>query len=185
MTDAARGLHTRRAAAAHSASATAVAEAPETPVVYVGLVTRMLAFGVDAGVINLVAAVVTAIFALTFSVLTLPDTLRTVAVAIGGGVYLLWNVGYFVVFWATTGQTPGNRLLRIRVRAAKGGRIPPRRAIVRFIGLILAALPLFAGYFLILIDDRRRGLQDRLARTVVVEAEREERPTRRAQPPRT
>jgi uncharacterized RDD family membrane protein YckC len=29
---------------------------------------------------------------------------------------------------------------------------------------------LFAGFLLILIDDRRRGLQDRLARTVVLYA---------------
>jgi uncharacterized RDD family membrane protein YckC len=34
--------------------------------------------------------------------------------------------------------------------------------------MLLAALPLFAGFLRILIDDRRRGLQDRLARTVVV-----------------
>jgi uncharacterized RDD family membrane protein YckC len=46
----------------------------------------------------------------------------------------------------------------------------PRRALLRFVGLTLAALPLFAGFLLILVDDRRRGLHDRLARTVVVEA---------------
>jgi uncharacterized RDD family membrane protein YckC len=40
---------------------------------------------------------------------------------------------------------------------------------VRFVGLTIAALPLFAGFLIILVDDRRRGLHDRLARTVVVE----------------
>jgi uncharacterized RDD family membrane protein YckC len=35
---------------------------------------------------------------------------------------------------------------------------------------VLAALPLFAGYLLILFDRKRRGFQDRLARTVVIEA---------------
>jgi uncharacterized RDD family membrane protein YckC len=40
--------------------------------------------------------------------------------------------------------------------------------------LTLAALPLFAGFLLILVDDRRRGLHDRLARTVVVEDPRDE-----------
>ena len=43
-------------------------------------------------------------------------------------------------------------------------------AIVRLAAMALAALPLFAGFLLILVDDRRRGLQDRLARTVVVYA---------------
>ena len=78
-------------------------------------------------------------------------------------------MGYFVVFWTTTGQTPGDRLMRIRVQPASGGSLPPRRALLRFVGLSLAALPLFAGYLMILVDDRRRGLHDLLARTVVVE----------------
>ena len=36
--------------------------------------------------------------------------------------------------------------------------------------MILAAIPLLAGYFIVLIDDRRRGLHDRLAHTVVIDA---------------
>jgi L-ascorbate metabolism protein UlaG (beta-lactamase superfamily) len=32
--------------------------------------------------------------------------------------------------------------------------------LVRFLGLTLAVLPLFAGFLLILVDDRRRGLHD-------------------------
>jgi hypothetical protein len=35
---------------------------------------------------------------------------------------------------------------------------------------VLAALPLLAGYLMILFDGRRRGLQDRLARTLAVDA---------------
>jgi uncharacterized RDD family membrane protein YckC len=64
-------------------------------------------------------------------------------------------------------------VLRIRVRPARGGRLPPRRALVRFAGVTLAAIPLFAGFLPILFDARRRGLQDFLARTVVVEDEDE------------
>jgi uncharacterized RDD family membrane protein YckC len=45
---------------------------------------------------------------------------------------------------------------------------------VRFVGLTLAALALFAGFLLILVDDRRRGLHDVVARTVLVEADDEE-----------
>ena len=36
-------------------------------------------------------------------------------------------------------------------------------------GMVLAAIPLLAGYLMVLFDDRRRGLHDRLARTVVVD----------------
>jgi uncharacterized RDD family membrane protein YckC len=75
------------------------------------------------------------------------------------------------VFWSTTGETPGNRLLQIRVcRADDGAMLSPGGAALRFGALILAALPLFAGFVPILLDDRRRGVQDMLAGTVVVAA---------------
>jgi uncharacterized RDD family membrane protein YckC len=57
----------------------------------------------------------------------------------------------------------------VRAVCARGGEpVHLWTAVVRLAGMLLAALPLFAGFLLILIDDRRRGLQDRLARTVVV-----------------
>lgn len=141
---------------------------------YVGLVTRVLAFGVDAAIVNAVAIAVAAVVSLAGSIVSLPDGLRTALIAVGGVLYVVWSAGYFVVFWATTGQTPGDRLLRIRVLAAgsDGRALLPRRAVLRFLGLTLAALPLMAGYLMILVDDRRRGLHDVLARSVVVEAPR-------------
>jgi uncharacterized RDD family membrane protein YckC len=138
----------------------------------VGLVTRALAFAVDAAIVNAVAIVTAAVVSLTFSVVTVPNEVQVAAAAVGGVVYLLWTVGYFTTFWSTTGQTPGSRVLRIRVLAASGDRLPPRRALVRFIGLTLAAIPLFAGFLPILVDDRRRGLHDMLARSIVVDAPR-------------
>ena len=157
----------------------AVADAPEDsapPRRYVGLVTRALAFALDAALINAIAILVAAVVSLTFSIITVPHEVKVVAAAAGGVIYLLWIIGYFTTFWATTGQTPGSRVMRIRVIPASGDRLPPRRAVVRFIGLTLATIPLFAGFLPILVDDRRRGLQDILARTVVVEAPDEELP---------
>ena len=137
--------------------------------VYVGLVTRAIAFALDAALINAVAILTSAVVALTFSVLTIPEELRAVAIATGGALYLLWTVGYFVTFWTTTGQTPGSRVFRIGVRTTEGERLRLGRALLRFAGLTLAALPLFAGFLLILVDDRRRGLHDLIAGTVVTE----------------
>ena len=78
-------------------------------------------------------------------------------------------MGYFAVFWSTTGQTPGNRLMHIRVCDADDGTVLSLwRSVVRFGALVLAALPLFAGFLPVLVDDRRRGVHDMLAGTVVV-----------------
>ena len=137
---------------------------------YVGLVTRVIAFVLDAALIRpggdhrggwrLADRVGVAS----------PGGSKTILEAIAGAASILWSIGYFVVFWSTTGQTPGSRAMQIRVVSASGGRIKPHRAIVRCVGLVLAALPLFAGYLLILLDGKRRGFQDRFAGTLVVEA---------------
>jgi uncharacterized RDD family membrane protein YckC len=138
---------------------------------YEGLVTRGIAFAIDAAVINVIAILVTAAVTLVVSVLAVPDWLDTVLVAVGGALFLAWSVGYFVVFWSTTGQTPGSRLMRIRVcRADDSTVLTPARALQRVVWLTLAAIPLFAGFLPILLDDRRRGVHDMLAGTVVVEA---------------
>jgi uncharacterized RDD family membrane protein YckC len=158
----------------HAAAARLPQTAPEpaTELRYEGLVTRGIAFAIDAAVINLVAVVVAAGVALALSVLSVPkDSLDTVLIALGSALFLAWSVGYFVTFWSTTGQTPGSRLMRIMVRGANDGSIlRPRRAALRFACLVLAAIPLLAGFLPILFDERRRGLHDMLAGTVVVEA---------------
>jgi uncharacterized RDD family membrane protein YckC len=148
-----------------------VAEVRAAGLTYEGVVTRAIAFALDAAVINLVAIAVAAIVALILSVLSLPDGLDGVIVALGGAAYALWIAGYFVVFWSATGQTPGNRVLQIRVCRDADGAVPsPRAALLRLVALMLAALPLFAGFLPIVLDDRRRGVHDMIAGTVVVSA---------------
>ena len=148
---------------------------------YTGLVTRAIGFGIDAVIIDLAAVVVAAIVALALSLFKVPSRIDTALAALGAVVFIVWGAAYFVTFWSTTGQTPGARIMRFRVLApgAKRGHIGPRRALLRLLAMILAAIPLLAGYFMVLFDDRRRGLHDRLARTVVVDAPDTETPVRR------
>jgi uncharacterized RDD family membrane protein YckC len=138
---------------------------------YAGFVTRAIAFAIDVALIDLAAAFVAVVVGLGMSALELPDVVVTITVAVGGVAFIVWSVGYFAMFWSTTGQTPGARVMGVRVVCATGGEpVTLRSAMVRLVGMLLAAIPLFAGFLLILIDDRRRGLQDRLARTVVLYA---------------
>ena len=138
---------------------------------YAGFVTRAIAFAVDVALVDLAAVIVAIVVGLGVSAFNVSDVVLTISVVAGGVAYLAWFVGYFAMFWSTTGQTPGARLMGVRVVCAGGGEpVRLRAAIVRLVGMALAALPLFAGFLLILVDDRRRGLQDRLARTVVVYA---------------
>ena len=145
--------------------------AGENPRDYAGFVTRAIAFALDVALIDLAAAFVAIVVGLGVSALNVPDVAVTILIALGALAYAAWFVGYFATFWSTTGQTPGARVMGVRVLRADGEE-PVRLAgaLVRLAGMLLAALPLFAGFLLILIDDRRRGLHDRLARTVVLYA---------------
>jgi uncharacterized RDD family membrane protein YckC len=131
-----------------------------------GLVTRTIAFAVDAAVIDLVAFIVAGIVALIASVLHFSHVVRTVAVAAGAALFVLWCVAYFVTFWTTTGETPGSRVMQIHVARLDGGRLRPRHALVRLVGMVVS-LPLLWGYIPILFTERRRGVPDMMAGTVV------------------
>jgi uncharacterized RDD family membrane protein YckC len=136
---------------------------------YAGLVTRTIAFALDAAIVNGVALLVGVTIGLGVSILHLPKQVETAIAAIMGLVWALWLIGYFTFFWSTTGQTPGDRVMRIQVIDRHNrGSLRPMRAALRFGWLILAAIPLFAGILIMLWDDRQRCLQDRLARTIVV-----------------
>jgi uncharacterized RDD family membrane protein YckC len=77
---------------------------------------------------------------------------------------------YFVLFWSTAGQTPGMRVMALRVLGPDGEHPRIARSIVRVVGLALAIIPFFAGFIPVLFDRRRRALQDLLAGTVVIYA---------------
>jgi uncharacterized RDD family membrane protein YckC len=149
---------------------------------YAGLATRTLAFAADAAIINAVAWFVGAVIALCLSLLAIPQQVTTAIAAIGVVAALAWTLAYFVFFWSASGQTPGNRLLGIAVREASTGRpVHASRAALRALALLLSALPLCAGFLLILVDSRRRALHDRIAGTVVVYVQERRRAVR--QPP--
>ena len=161
-----RGRPVRTTAAERAAHAAAAGGS-----VYAGLVSRTLAFCFDVLVINVVAWTTGIIVSVGLSAFPIPDEVDTVLVAIGAVIALLWAAGYFVVFWSANGQTPGDRLLEIAVRDARTEHpISPRRALLRLLALPLSAIPLCAGFVLIVFDERRRALHDRLVGTVVVDA---------------
>lgn len=137
---------------------------------YVGLITRAIAWVTDAAIVNGVAVITGAAVVLALSVFSVTHTARDALAAAGGVLFLIWATAYFVVFWATTGQTPGNRVMQIRVTGADGAVLKPRRGLVRVVGLVISILPLFAGFLPILFNSRRRGVADWMADSVVVRA---------------
>ncbi len=135
---------------------------------FVGIVTRAFSWVLDAVAINVVAIATGLGAELVLSIFPISRNLASVLKPIAGVAYLVWAGLYFVVFWSWTGQTLGARTMQIRLVSANGGRVKPARAVVRWVGMNLAMLPLFAGFAPILFE--RRGFPDWLARTEVINA---------------
>jgi uncharacterized RDD family membrane protein YckC len=141
--------------------------APRVTSPYAGIATRGIALCIDAAIANGLYIVGAALLGLIGSLVgdLHPQWLVALIAAIG------WSIvvgGYFVLFWTTTGQTPGMRMMRLRLVTYRGERVHFVRALIRLGGLVLAIIPLFAGFLPVLVDERRRALQDFLARTVVL-----------------
>ena len=136
--------------------------------IHAGIATRALALAVDAGVTIVFFMSLVGVAALVSS---LVGSLRPAWVAgalLSSGWFILAGA-YFVLFWSAAGQTLGMRLLRLRVLGESGGGLSIGRAVVRFAGLLLAIVPLCSpGSLPVLFTERRRGLPDYLAGTVVV-----------------
>jgi uncharacterized RDD family membrane protein YckC len=141
---------------------------PQGPA-YAGFVTRATAFILDDLIILVVG---------TLGVIGAGLVLDAV---IPGGVHVnlesvlgtaAWatvlTTAYFVGFWSLAGQTPGMRLLGIVVVPVSGGRLNFGRAVRRMVGLVACWLTLGLGFALVLVDDRRQGLHDKIAKTFVL-----------------
>jgi uncharacterized RDD family membrane protein YckC len=75
---------------------------------------------------------------------------------------------YFFIFHALRGQTPGKRLVGVRVIDAFGQRPSLSRALLRTAAYVPSALLLALGFLWIGFDREKRGLHDRLADTYVI-----------------
>jgi uncharacterized RDD family membrane protein YckC len=140
---------------------------------YAGIATRAVALAIDVLIANAILFSCGAILTLVASLVSDAKLDSSLEKFLAGAAWLTVVGFYFVVFWTTAGQTPGMRVMALRVMTPAGARPGLPRSIVRLVGLGLAIIPLFAGFLPVLVDSRRRALQDFLAGTVVVYAGRE------------
>ncbi|KPP91468.1 RDD family protein [Erythrobacter sp. HL-111] len=81
----------------------------------------------------------------------------------------LVGFAYFIGFEGSEMQaTPGKKALGLIVTDERGGRISYLRAAGRSFGKILSGLVLAIGYIMVAFTERKQGLHDLLASTLVV-----------------
>ena len=89
----------------------------------------------------------------------------------GGVAGFVVGMVYNWYFWTRQdGQTPGKRIMKLRVVKTDGSAITDTDAIVRYIGYYINTALLMLGWVWALVDDRGQGLHDKIANTMVVKA---------------
>jgi len=99
----------------------------------------------------------------------LVDTGPTPTFGASDVIGLIAGIAYFVGFESSSWQaTPGKKALGLIVTDTEGRRISPARAAGRYFAKILSGMILLIGYIMIAFTERKQGLHDMLAGTLVV-----------------
>jgi uncharacterized RDD family membrane protein YckC len=140
--------------------------------IYAGLVSRLVALAIDAGVVYGGLLLVSAAIAFLISTLSSGDEQAGgVVIALGALAWALIGAAYLVLFWSGAGRTPGMAFLGLRMLSPNGDVVSPRQALRRLVWSGVAALPLGLGFWGVLFDGRRCGWPDRRADTRVLYAD--------------
>jgi uncharacterized RDD family membrane protein YckC len=134
----------------------------------VGLVTRGLGALIDGAILNGLLLAATALLGIVVSALFNPDHVSAPAIVLGAGAWILVTSLYLFTFWSLAGQTPGMRVLSIRIEKDGSRRLGGRVARRRLGGVFLSFLALGIPFLSVITRDDRRGYHDRRAGTVVV-----------------
>src|SRR5262249_46566036 len=115
-----------------------------------GALARAIGLVVDAALAQLAFLVVAGSVPLVLSLAGAgPSGLAPAA--IDGACWLLTVTLYFAGFWTVTGQTPGLRLVGLRVATVEGAPPSLPRALVRVAGLLLSIAAAFLGFVPVLV----------------------------------
>jgi len=162
---------------------------------YAGFWIRVVAYIIDAIIISVIMGIVyfvlTAIGIIDFSAVMEvandpsvqaggePDPAAVMAASQGmmrnmGIVYLV----AFLLAWlyealltsSSMQATPGKMAFGLRVTTADGERIGFGRATGRYFGKIVSGIILYIGFIMIAFTERKQGLHDMMASTLVVRA---------------
>ena len=129
---------------------------------YGGFWIRLVAYVIDSIIASIVAFV-----PLVAAIGLAPGNDAAARIALL--IYFVVTIFYLPFFWGRGGQTPGMRLFGLRVvRARDGSLIGFGRALLRYLGMIIASIPLFLGLIWAGFDRKKQGWHDKIADTVVI-----------------
>jgi uncharacterized RDD family membrane protein YckC len=84
---------------------------------------------------------------------------------------LIVSIVYYVGSWAKSGRTIGKAVTGMKVVRTDGSPISWGQALLRYLGYFVSGVPLSLGFLWLAFDPKRQGWHDKIARTLVVEAD--------------
>lgn len=137
---------------------------PAPGVEFAGFGARLVAYIIDSLIILVVIIVLAIVAGLAVFVLPLLSIVPILAI-------LIVPLIYFPYYWQKSGQTPGKKMMGIKVvRDTDGGPLTWGTAVIRLVGYWVSGLVFYLGYIWVFIDKRKRGWHDLIASTVVIKA---------------
>ncbi len=119
---------------------------------------RLIAYLIDGVIVAIPAGIIQAIF-----------TSEQLGVnPIGVLLIVIISIGYYLYFWTNSGQTPGKKLLGLRVVSKDESPITTGQALLRLIGYSISGLFLSLGFLWAIWDGEKQGWHDKIAGTYVV-----------------
>ena len=122
---------------------------------YAGFFPRLVSLIIDGIILAIVQVVLGLIFA-------------SISSQLGSALGTLVAVAYQVYFFTSTGQTPGMKLMSIKVVNGSGELLSIGQAIVRFVVAIFSGMILLIGYLWMLWDANKQTWHDKAAGSFVV-----------------
>ena len=126
----------------------------------IGFGPRLIAALIDGVIVFVVNAIIGFVFGM------LGDS----GVMLGSVVGFAFGLGYYIYFWSSTGQTPGKKVMGIKIVPVDGGSMTVGKAVMRYVGYLVSSFVLLLGFIWILFDTNKQGWHDKIAGTYVVKA---------------
>jgi uncharacterized RDD family membrane protein YckC len=146
---------------------------------YGGFWRRLSAFSTDKLILAMIGLVMFILGSVAFGLGISPSDLAEEPenfFALGMQVMVIYqaitiflDMAYFTYFHGTTGQTPGKRLMGLRVVQDTGEALTLGTAFLRWVGYIISFVPFFMGFLWAGADRRKQGWHDKIAGTVVID----------------
>jgi uncharacterized RDD family membrane protein YckC len=136
---------------------------------YAGFWVRFLAFVLDGILLGVITSALAPVWGPQVTVTGTGAETQFAVNATANALGTLVGLVYFAAFWSWRGQTVGMMPFNMQVvGVADGKKIDIVRALLRYVGFIIAAIPLLIGLIWAAFDARKQGWHDKIASTVVI-----------------